>query len=254
VELTMADSIRVDTVRDIVRLTIDRPERQNSIDAEVIEELHRALDDAERRPDCRIVLLEGGDGVFCTGMDLGEAAAGPAEEGGEAFFGLLKRFTTTSRVIVSRVDGRVAGGGVGLVAASDFVYASKRSTFALPEALWGLLPCCVLPFLIRRVGFQKAYTMTLSTQPVGAAEAERFHLVDELTDAPDPVIRRLAFRLAKLDESIITDMKRYFRAMWILSDEVEQKAVQEFARLMSSPTVRQRLTDYATEQRFPWER
>ncbi|SNT11742.1 Enoyl-CoA hydratase/isomerase [Streptosporangium subroseum] len=98
----MADSIWVDTVRDIVRLTIDGPERQNSIDAEVIEELHRALDDAERRPDCRIVLLEGGDGVFCTGMDLGEAATGPAEEGGEAFFGLLKRFTTTSRVIVSR--------------------------------------------------------------------------------------------------------------------------------------------------------
>jgi len=225
------------------------------IDAETIKEINAAIDEAERSPECRVLVLEGGDGVFCTGLNLDEAAATTSpEDGGADFFALLKRFTTTPRAVVARVDGKVAGGGVGLAAASDFVYATERSAFSLPEALWGLLPCCVLPFLIRRVGFQKAYGMTFSTQPVPAAEAWRFHLVDELAEDPEPAIRRLAYRLTKLDAPIIGDMKRYFQKMWILSDEMERTAVGEFDRLMSTPEVRRRLADYATEKRFPWER
>src|SRR5204863_9100504 len=118
-----------------------------------------------------------------------------ADRGGAAFFGLLRRFTTVGRVIVSIVDGRVTGGGVGLVAASDLVYATERSSFGLPEALWGLLPCCVLPFLIRRVGYQPAYAMALSTQPVSAQEALRSHLVDAVADDPTALVRRLAARV-----------------------------------------------------------
>ncbi|MFC4534173.1 enoyl-CoA hydratase-related protein [Sphaerisporangium dianthi] len=227
---------------------------RSTIDAAAIAEIHDALDEAEATRDCRILVIEGGDGVFCTGLNLEGAAAEDASDGGAAFFALLKRFTTTPRAVVAQVDGRAAGGGVGLAAASDFVYASERSAFSLPEALWGLLPCCVLPFLIRRVGFQKAYTMTFSTQPVNAVDAERFHLVDAVADDPRALINRLAYRLTKLDVSIIGDMKGYFREMWILSDEVEATAVKEFSRLMSTPQVRQRLADYATEKRFPWER
>ncbi|MBO3744815.1 enoyl-CoA hydratase/isomerase family protein [Streptosporangiaceae bacterium NEAU-GS5] len=225
------------------------------IDAGTIKDIHAAIDEAERSPDCRVLVLEGGDGVFCTGLNLDEAATTAApEEGGAEFFALLKRFTTTPRAIVAKVDGKVAGGGVGLAAASDFVYATERSAFSLPEALWGLLPCCVLPFLIRRAGFQKAYAMTFSTQPVEAAEAWRFHLVDEVAGDAEPLIRRLAYRLTKLDVSIIGAMKRYFQDMWIMSEEMERTAVGEFGRLMSSPEVRRRLTDYASEKRFPWER
>ncbi|WP_181871456.1 enoyl-CoA hydratase-related protein [Sphaerisporangium album] len=233
----------------ILRLKI-----RDTLDAGSIAEIHDALDEAEGEPDCRILILEGGDGVFCTGLNLEGAAGQDASDGGAAFFGLLRRFTTTPRAVVAQVDGRAAGGGVGLAAASDFVYASERSAFSLPEALWGLLPCCVLPFLIRRAGFQKAYTMTFSTQPVPAVEAERFHLVDAVADDPRALVNRLAYRLTKLDESIIRDMKSYFREMWILSDEVEATAVKEFGRLMSAPEVRRRLTDYAAEKRFPWER
>jgi polyketide biosynthesis enoyl-CoA hydratase PksH len=231
---------------------------RDTIDAEAIKEIHAVLDEVESLPECRVLVLEGGgDGVFCTGLNLEKAAVDTLDDGGAAFFGLLRRFTTTPRAVVARVDGRVAGGGVGLAAASDFVYATERSAFSLPEALWGLLPCCVLPFLIRRTGFQEAYAMTFSTQPVDAPQALRFHLVDEVVADAEPAIRRLAYRLTKLDTSIIADMKRYFQTMWNLSngmDEMERTAVAEFGRLMSSPDVRRRLTDYAAEKRFPWER
>jgi polyketide biosynthesis enoyl-CoA hydratase PksH len=251
-------TLRVEERRETLLVTLDRPERQNGINDVLLAELHAVLDRAERGPHLRIVALRGAGPVFCSGMDFVDVAGSDPEEdlagrGGAHFFGLLSRFTTVGRVIVSIVDGRVTGGGVGLVAASDFVYATERASFGLPEALWGLLPCCVLPFLIRRVGFQPAYAMTLSTLPVPAAQAERIHLVDEVLPDAEPALRRLGSRLTKLDAATIADGKRYFGQMWFPAKEMEQVAVAEFARLMSAPVVRERIANFANHQRMPWE-
>lgn len=242
----------------ILRVTLNRPEQQNSINGAMMAELHSALDQAARSPDCRIVVLEGSSGVFCTGMDFAEAIGGSgngtAALGGQQFLGLLGRLTLIPRAVVALVDGRVAGGGVGIAAASDFVYASPRSTFSLPEALWGLLPCCVLPFLIRRVGYQAAHAMTLSTLPVAADKAQALHLADELTEDFDGALRRLCARLGKLDPSTIGDAKRYLRQLWPVPEDAGNMAVAEFARLMSSPQVRDRLSAFASAKVLPWER
>ncbi|MGW0551030.1 enoyl-CoA hydratase-related protein [Streptomyces altiplanensis] len=254
-------TLRVSRQPHALRVVIDRPEQANGINGDLMRDLHAVLDLAESDPSLRMVVLEGAGPVFCSGMDFADAARDNASggdgtlasEGGRAFYGLLKRFTTVPRIVVCVVDGRVTGGGVGLVAASDFVYASERSSFALPEALWGLLPCCVTPFLIRRVGFQPAYAMTLSTLPVPAARAAQLHLVDELTDEAEPLLRRLASRLTKIDPGVIGDGKRYFERMWLPADRMEQTAVGEFTRLMSSPAVRERIAGFATERRMPWE-
>ncbi|MGC4806669.1 enoyl-CoA hydratase-related protein [Micromonospora sp. DT233] len=241
----------------VLTVTLARPREQNSITPALMADLHDALDRAEADPACRVVVLRAQGPAFCSGMDL-HAAAGSTDDlaahGGERFLGLLKRLTTVERVVVSCVDGRASGGGVGVVAASDFAYATPASQFGLPEALWGLLPCCVLPFLIRRVGFQRAYTMTLSTLPIDAAEAARRGLVDEVAEDPGPALRRLLVRATKLDPTTIGDLKRYFRRMWIVSDEMEAEALREFGRLMTSPVARERITAFATGQRMPWER
>ena len=251
------ETLRVRDELEVVRITLCRPE-YNSINGVMLAELHRALDQAEDSRDCRIVVLEGTAGAFCTGMDFADAirsdgGSDVTARGGEAFLGLLRRFTAIPRAVVALVDGRVIAGGVGIAAASDFVYASPRSTFSLPEALWGLLPCCVLPFLIRRVGFQPAYAMTLSTLPVNAEKAHMLHLVDELTEDADALVRRLRARLTKLDASTIADLKRYLRRMWFLSEDMESLAVAEFTRLMASPVVRARISSFASAQVLPWE-
>ena len=171
----------------------------------------------------------------------------------EGYMALLKRLAASPKVIVSKVDGRVVAGGVGIAAASDLVIASGRAEFSLSEALWGILPCCVLPFLIRRVGFQKAYAMTLTTRPVSAAEAAAMHLVDELTETPDEAIRRLLLRLGLLEDETILELKRYFQKMWILSPEMERVAVAEISRLVAKPRVKQGIANFVATGRFPWE-
>jgi polyketide biosynthesis enoyl-CoA hydratase PksH len=225
----------------------------------LIREIGAALDLAEQAADCRTVVLAGTPGLFCTGMDFQEAVTDPAikstqSEPISAYLRLLKRFTLSSKVIVCRLDGKVIAGGVGLVAASDIVISSERTELSLSEALWGLLPCSVIPFLIRRVGFQKAYFMTLTTKPISAREAHAIHLVDELTDHLDETLRRLTLRLNILDDRIIVDMKRYFQRMGGLTPEIELAATTEFARLAAQPHVQQNIANYVTKGVFPWER
>jgi polyketide biosynthesis enoyl-CoA hydratase PksH len=237
---------------------ISRSDRANSINSTLVRELHSALDLAEATPQCRTVILEGLPGLFCTGLDFQEAAQveAPATETVRIseYMRLLKRLTLSSRIIVSRVDGRVIAGGVGLVAASDIALATERTEFSLSEALWGLLPCCVIPFLMRRVGYQKAYFLSLTTRTITASEAHAIHLVDELTSDLDEALRKLTLRLNLLDDRVILDLKRYFQAIAGIAPEVEQTAINEIIRLAEQPNVRQNISNYIDRGVFPWEK
>jgi polyketide biosynthesis enoyl-CoA hydratase PksH len=230
---------------------------QSVINGALIDDLNRALDAAERSPACRVVALSGREGVFSVGMDFTEAGleerGDGAARGGEAFFDLLRRFTTVPRAVVCVVDGRVAGGGTGLAAASDLVYATPRSELSLPEALWGLLPCCVLPFVFRRAGFQAGYAMTLTTQPVPAGDALRRHLVDAVDERPEILLSRLAQRLARVDESVIGDLKRYCGRLHPIPADARDIAVGELSLLMAQPLVQARIENFVRNHKFPWE-
>lgn len=260
-ELNPLDAMETVEVRwtpRMLRLTIARPERRNSISAGLLRDLSAALDEAERRPDCRMVVIEGSGGLFCTGMDFQEAAGSSASAAEtvqiDSFMALLKRFTLSPKVVVACVDGKVIAGGVGIAAACDLVVATPRSEFSLSEALWGMLPCCVVPFLIRRVGFQKAYAMTLTTRVYCAQEAAAMSLVDELSDNLEETLRKLQLRLGLLQDETIHDLKHYFRKMWIMTPEMECAAVEEISRLTALPRVKENIHNYVNHGTFPWEK
>jgi len=142
---------------------------------------------------------------------------------------------------------------MGLVASSDLVVANPQSQFSLSEALWGLLPCCVLPYLIRRIGYQAAYRLTLTTQPIQGEEAYRLQLVDELSEHPNENIRRLLVRLNRIAPDTLKAMKAYFRKMWIIDEKMEQTAVDNITQLIQSPGVQNNIKNFVKYQRFPWE-
>lgn len=251
------ETILVDSTPRVVTITLNRPERNNSISASLLRDITAALDAAERSASCRAVILQGRPGLFCTGMDFVEAAEAPGDARDmmaiDGYMALLKRFAASPKPIIAKLDGKVVAGGVGFAAACDLVIATPRTEFSLSEALWGILPCCVIPFLIRRVGFQKAYAMTLTTRTWSAIEAASIHLVDEVTETPDESIRKLMLRLGLLEDETILDLKSYFREMWLLSPEMEQAAVAEISRLTAKPRVREGIKNYVTTGRFPWE-
>jgi polyketide biosynthesis enoyl-CoA hydratase PksH len=254
----MAQNLIVQCTGMRATLTLNRPERRNSIDDATVADYHAALDAIEHDPAVRIVVLEGRDGVFCSGMDLeafmADLALGEAHDLDRSpYMTLLKRLSSLDRVVVSKVEGAVMAGGVALVAASDLVYSSPNASFALSEALWGLLPAMVMPFLIRRVGYQSAFRLTLTATAIDAAEAHRIHLVDEWGADPEALLRAAIPRLARLHPQTVADMKAYFRDMWIVDDDMEQRAVGELSRLLSEPRIRHNIKNYVDHGRLPWE-
>jgi enoyl-CoA hydratase/carnithine racemase len=163
------------------------------IDAAGAAALLAALDAAESDPRCRIIVLEGRAPVFCRGMDLGWVTSNPEvdlSDGVRRFARCLGGMRSSSRIVISVVDGEVMGGGVGLAAAADLCLATARSTFALPELVLGLLPAVVLPVLHERMSPQKARMLCLSSR-ISADEARGWGLVDRCVEDPARLERTL---------------------------------------------------------------
>ncbi|QAT84736.1 enoyl-CoA hydratase [Corallococcus coralloides] len=242
-----------------VRLTFNRTDARNSINLELLTALNAALDEAERSASTKVVVLRAQGDTFSSGMDFTEllASGEPGASGMDAscalYFRTLRRLSGFPKLVVSLVEGKVMAGGVGIVAASDLVLASRAASFSLPEILWGILPAMVLPFLARRVGMHHAYTLALTAQQLGAERALELGLVDELGDDAERALQRLLLRFKRIPAEGIHKLKRYANDVFPIDERVESLAVQTTTGLSLDPAVRQRIHAFLTHQSLPWE-
>jgi polyketide biosynthesis enoyl-CoA hydratase PksH len=169
------------------------------------------------------------------------------------YMNLLKRFTLSRKIVVALVDGQVLAGGIGVAAACDLVLATYDSKFGLSELLWGLVPAMVMPFLVRRIGFQSAYRMALTTETLSADEALRLGLVDVVDSDIDAVLRQMSRRLLRMESNSVMQLKHFMRDMWILTEPMEELAVAASYRFGTNPKVRENLERFIQYGRFPWE-
>jgi polyketide biosynthesis enoyl-CoA hydratase PksH len=249
-------TLKINYQRVVQRIQIYRPKANNSINSQLIQELLSALQAAEADETVKVIILEGLPDVFCTGMDFQEVVDGKdvdPKASSHDYYNILKQMSQSSKVIVSLVRGKVQAGGVGLVAVSDLVIADETVTFVLSELLFGLLPACVLPFLIRRIGFQKAYRLALTTQEISAAEAYNLGLIDEYGSNPNKLISQYVKRLQYLPSSGVRDLKSYVNQLWIIQAETQELAVNKISSLLVDPTVQAKIKRFNNEGIFPWQ-
>jgi polyketide biosynthesis enoyl-CoA hydratase PksH len=249
-------TIQTQSADGLFTIVFDRPHRQNAFNPTLLEEFLRALDLAERTSGCNVVVLKGQHGFFSQGLDLEEGldAVANAEPPSPApYMDVLRKLTLVPRFVVAVVQGQVTAGGLGFVAASDFAVATPESRFSLPEAMFGIVPACVGLYLTRRIGPKMTARLSLLSETLDAASAREAGLIDEVAAAPDVVVRRIVTRAMRLSPSTIGDIKRFFRGVAGLEEDQEKRALAETARLMDDPGVRQAVTRFIREKRFPWE-
>ena len=175
------------TVADhVARVTIDRPEVLNAVDAATERELEQVWQAIENDRQVRaVVLTGGGERAFCTGADMkgGSGASGLeywAMARPNGFGGIALR-TTLDVPVVARVNGHAAGGGFEMVLGCDIVIAALEATFSLPEARVGRLPLDGgMTLLQRQIPFRAAMGIMLTGRRVGAAEALSLGIVNEV--------------------------------------------------------------------------
>ncbi len=148
-----------------------------SLSTASLAEFERALTVAPKTSG--VWVLSGSPGVFCTGMDLASLSTeGDVDGSLAAYARCLDAIRRAPRPTIAVIDGQAAGGGVGIAAACDSVLATRRSTFALPEAVFGLLPAIIMPVVVERMTHQRARRRALSGGSRDAVAAARAGLCD----------------------------------------------------------------------------
>jgi crotonobetainyl-CoA hydratase len=183
-------SVRFAVEDHVARVTLDRPERLNAVDAATEAELMRIWGAIEADREIRVVVLTGaGERAFCTGADMkgGSGASGleywaTPRPGG---FGGIALRETLDVPVIARVNGHALGGGMEMMLGCDIVVASDNASFGLPEPRVGRLALDGgIALLTRRIPHVHAMGMLLTGRRIDAAEALRFGLVNEVV-APD---------------------------------------------------------------------
>jgi polyketide biosynthesis enoyl-CoA hydratase PksH len=249
------ETIRVRFDGDICFVQIRRPDSDNAINNRLIEELGDALRACEG--PVKIVVLEGLPDVFCSGADFKEIQTRfedeSPEQDPEPLYDLWHRLASGPYITVAHVRGRANAGGIGFVAACDIVLSENKATFSLSELLFGLMPACVLPFLIRRVGFAKANYMALVTQPITAGQAQEWGLVDACAENSDDLLRKQLLRLRRLSKDGIARYKRYACSLDDALRTSKPKALEANMEVFSDPNNLRKIARYVGTGKFPWE-
>jgi methylglutaconyl-CoA hydratase len=216
----------------VARITLNRPEKRNALDGEVVAELKQAISASAGDPSCRVVLLTGAGTDFCSGADLAalektaqsDVLDNMAEARHTADLFLMMR--NHPRPIVAAVQGRALAGGCGLATACDIILAAESAQFGYPEVNIGFVPAMVMAILRRSFSEKAAFEFVASGQPVSAARACELGLIHRVV--PDEKFQSeteaYVASLAKKPASALTLIKRLLYNMDSMSFEAALEA------------------------------
>jgi enoyl-CoA hydratase len=199
----------------VATVTLDRPKVLNALNAETLDELDRAIGELAADTAIRVILLTGaGERAFAAGADINEIAALTAEEGhafalrGQALF---REIETLKKPVIACIQGFALGGGCELAMACSIRLAADNARLGQPEVKLGILPgyggSQRLP---RLVGRGRGLKLLLTGAIIGAEEALRIGLVDEVLPAAElmPRAEALALEIAANAPLAITELLR----------------------------------------------
>jgi polyketide biosynthesis enoyl-CoA hydratase PksH len=235
---------------DALSIEVRLPE---SLNAASLRALAAELETVAASP-ARVVCLRGAtEQVFCTGLAVG--SANPAElPDMQEFATLLGRLLEMPRPVLAIVEGVTLGGGVGLAAACDWVIATERATFGLPELLWGLLPALIWPVLTERMSPRSAKAWALTAHAHPAQQALQLGLVDELVPSvPCAQIARRVRALARLEPLALVRLRAWARESRQLHiHDALPEGARITAEMLTHPVVLARLAAFRAGE-MPWE-
>src|SRR5437660_1059952 len=196
----------------IARITLNRPEKRNALDAELIGEVKRAISGSAEDVEVRVVLLTGAGKDFCSGADL--AGLQRSSEGGvlhnmadaRVMAALFSQMRHHPRPIIAAVRGRALAGGCGLATAADVILAAESAQFGYPEVNIGFVPAMVMAILRRSVSEKRAFDLIAMGAIVSAQTAFEIGMITRVfTDETfDIEVEAYTSKLAAKPASAVT--------------------------------------------------
>lgn len=204
----------------ITVVTLNRPERRNSLTIELLNELISAIKVASDQADERVVILRGAGEAFCTGLDLKAAAdQSKAHATAEMVAKTLIAIAETRLVTIAAVHGAAVAGGAGIMSACDYVVAAEKTKIGYPEVRRGLVAGLVMTFLRRQVRERNLRELVLGGELIDAKRALEIGLVNRVVPREKVMNEAQKFADSVLQgaPNALTNTKRLIEELWSTS-------------------------------------
>ena len=213
-------------VRDgpVLKVTMNRPDARNALSPTMVGELTQVFEQARDDAGIRAVVLMGAGGTFCAGGDLkgmeergasGDGSPEATAASNRRFGSLLEVADALPKAVIVLIEGAAMGGGVGLVAISDWAIADRAAQIGTPEVTVGLVPAQIAPFVVARIGYTQARRMATYGLRFDAESALRLGLVHEIANGRDDLLAKgvaAVNQVLRCSPQAIAETKKLIRA------------------------------------------
>lgn len=245
----MYNTLEIARENSVVTIWMNRPERHNAFNAEVIAELTDVFLCLGKDATLRVVVLAGRGKSFSAGADLnwmkaaGEASFEENITDANSLAQMLRALAELPKPTIARVHGAALGGGMGLAAACDICIASTDASFATSEVKFGIIPAAISPYVLRAIGARQASRYFLTAERISSAKARQIGLIHEAVQSSD-----LDVTVNELISALLTGAPLAQAAAKKLINDVAGKVVDDALMLETAQRIASlRSTDEAQE-------
>lgn len=259
--LPNTQTLKLETVNDIVFVELNRPEKRNAMNSIMVDELNQVFAAIENRKECRAVVLSGAGGHFCAGGDISGMSQDSNDNGksaawqfNRAFGHLITRVNRAPQIVVTLLEGVVMGGGLGLACVSDVAIADESARFAMPETSLGIIPAQISPFVVARIGLTQARRLCLLGQVVNGAQAKELGLIHELSADLEQSLALILNQVKQCAPSATAATKQLILDMVEHSDldEFLDRAADDFATALNSSEGQEGTKAFVQKRKPSW--
>ena len=252
-------TVRYEVDGGVATITLASPETRNVLTSDTMRALVTHLAEARDDDGVRVIVLTGEGNTFCAGADLAGASQADsnsfAHQGPGALVAVLEAMLDHPKPIVARVQGHVAGGGNGLVAASDLAVASASAKFAFSEVRVGVAPAVISVVCLARMTPAHARELLLTGERVSADRVKEAGLVTAVADddALDGVVSSYVDALLRGGPTALARTKELLtRVPAMQRDDAFAYTAELSASLFASDEAREGMTAFLERRPASW--
>ncbi|MDF1653742.1 MAG: enoyl-CoA hydratase/isomerase family protein [Coxiellaceae bacterium] len=246
--------------QEIGYLSIDRPDKHNAFNAELIGEIKIALQQLNDNDDVRVIIIRSTGKNFCAGADLNwmRAMADFSHEENQKDAQLLAdlfyQIYSCPKPTIALTNGWVLGGGIGIVCCCDFAIGATNSTYCFSEVKLGLVPATISPFVIRKIGLDAANRYFITADKFDAETALDLNLICEVVTLGEMEDRgvALAKQIMHNGPHAIQASKALMRDLIPLRTETIEQTSALIAKLRVSPEAQEGLSAFLDKRQPNW--
>ena len=242
----MSNVVEFQTKKEVVFVTLNRPEKRNALNPELIKTLLSFFKEKKWSSSVKAIVLSGNGKAFCSGADLKWLKQEAVFTGKELenLFSLFSTIEACPLPVVTQVHGFAVGGALGLISVSDVVLAEKNSRFYFSETRLGLVPSIISSFVLKKIGLSQAKFLMLSALPFSADKAYEIglsHFVGDQSEC-DVFLKKLIGNFKELDTFAVSQTKKWLNSIYSLpTSQVKSDSIKLISDARKTNSARKRI-------------